>query len=429
MAMAHTSLTSSWASTPSGASPQAASPALSSLAISAARDDNVPFEQPLTTRRSTHPASTTTIPAPKTAVSASLSQDNPLASSPAAHTHYGDHQAASIAPQSTMLNTTHNNNTYDAMAKATQAMRNIVEMTASPEFQSLGDNFAADFHEQFGAEPLFPYDDEAAAKEYLTSPQMGDMDLDPGYEFGSPLDTPYSTFLPTPVMGMAGDFDEPLVVDGQDPMLGALYAFGDDGEDVVVRVGGKLPTIPVHGNHKLETFTPSTPLLDTFDSPSASTSPVVPPPPTRRQPQRKTRVVHGATGTRKNITAASLIPLDAPIQSRTYRIPSSTSRREVPTTTTASSSSRKRSRSAAFDADDDEDDADYGVSVTEAQRILSKREKNTMAARASRRRKQEHLEELEARVEALQSEASVWRERALMAQDVLRQKGVDLQFE
>nr|GAT61153.1 predicted protein [Mycena chlorophos] len=332
-------------------------------------------------------------------------------------------------------------NNYLAMISSSQEdkAKQIERLAASPEVQSLVDDFFND--SAYAAEPLIEADD------YLPSPHMQkDYDLPGDNLNASPLDTPYSAFLSTPLMGIEGDeFDPPVMTRAvEDALAGELFAFTDDGEDVVP-VGVKLP-LPASG--KLDAFTPTSPMLDDFDStltnPAASfpNTPVIPPPspssplPVRRQPARKTRVVAGANGTRKNITPAHLIPLDAPIQHRTYRLPSATSRKAVP------ASSRKRTRSAAFaddeGYDDDDDDGDYalhstrragrGVSAGEAQCILDKRRQNTLAARKSRRRKLEHVQELESTVVELRGLVTRWRERARMAQGMLREKGTMVDF-
>lgn len=69
--------------------------------------------------------------------------------------------------------------------------------------------------------------------------------------------------------------------------------------------------------------------------------------------------------------ASDLLDLDAPVQKRTYRAPSATSRKELPP------------------------QPDEGGEVDGVQALLAKRHKNTMAARQSRRRKAEELESLQ----------------------------------
>ncbi|KAI0304321.1 hypothetical protein B0F90DRAFT_1604936, partial [Multifurca ochricompacta] len=112
------------------------------------------------------------------------------------------------------------------------------------------------------------------------------------------------------------------------------------------------------------------------------------------------------TGTRKNVTPESLVPFDAPIQPRKYRMPSTTSRKELPVTF-----SRKRTRAAATGEDEEEE---ASPTLSEEDAIKSKRLQNTLAARRSRKRKLEYQRELEDAIESERSEKEMWRARALV---------------
>ncbi|KAF9643501.1 hypothetical protein BDM02DRAFT_3064407, partial [Thelephora ganbajun] len=116
------------------------------------------------------------------------------------------------------------------------------------------------------------------------------------------------------------------------------------------------------------------------------------------------------TGTRKNLTPDALIPLDAPVQSRSYLTPSATSRKDLP---------RKRSRTEAL-GDDDEANKD----VAELDSIASKRLQNTLAARRSRKRKLEHQLELEANLEHEKQLKEQWRSRAMTLEALLLSHGI-----
>lgn len=61
--------------------------------------------------------------------------------------------------------------------------------------------------------------------------------------------------------------------------------------------------------------------------------------------------------------------------------------------------------------------------------IASKRRRNTLAARKTRQRKADYLRTLEERVQVLQAESTMWRERALMARELLRGSGLDFSFD
>jgi len=57
------------------------------------------------------------------------------------------------------------------------------------------------------------------------------------------------------------------------------------------------------------------------------------------------------------------------------------------------------------------------------------RRQNTLAARKSRKRKLEHQQRLEGEVQDLKGELTMWRERALMAQELLKSAGVPFSFD
>ncbi|KAJ7490702.1 hypothetical protein FB451DRAFT_624484 [Mycena latifolia] len=287
---------------------------------------------------------------------------------------------------------------------------------ASPEFKSLGDSFdnyeetspAMTSFDDFANEPLFGGDDTSA---FLTSPLFGDLD-----DFGtSPMDTPYSEFLPTPLMRDDDNalFTSPLMEGGGDLFGGAFEEPAPAAK-------------PAQEPQQLWTMT-GTPVLETAGTvfPAATThTPVVPPAPSSAAQPLLTHERPGVTGTRKHLTPDALIPLDAPTQKRTYATPSATSRKAVP-----AAIAKKRAHSAAFpDADDEELEA-LSPTASEAEIIEHKRRQNTLAARKSRKRKLEHQRGLEDAVVGLRGEVARWRERALMAQEMLRAQGVAFSFE
>ncbi|KAJ7654504.1 hypothetical protein DFH06DRAFT_899402, partial [Mycena polygramma] len=139
------------------------------------------------------------------------------------------------------------------------------------------------------------------------------------------------------------------------------------------------------------------------------------------------------TGTRKNVTVKSLIPLDAPTQPRNYKTPSKTSARRVPVFAKKAVEKRRHSvavsQSAAGDDDDDEEEEELpppSPTASEEEWIMYKRRQNTIAARRSRARKLAHEKKLEAQVLQLETELAMWRERAMMAQDMLQKSGTNL---
>jgi hypothetical protein len=140
-----------------------------------------------------------------------------------------------------------------------------------------------------------------------------------------------------------------------------------------------------------------------------------------------------ATGTRKNITPESLVPVDAPIQGRNYVIPSATSRKEIPAAF-LKSQKRKRSRAQAFGDEDAQAvspaDADAEeqppLNATEKEIIEWKRRQNTLAARKSRKRKLEHQQFLETRVKELESENEMLKVRTDALEAALRAHNIFL---
>jgi len=124
------------------------------------------------------------------------------------------------------------------------------------------------------------------------------------------------------------------------------------------------------------------------------------------------------TGTRKNVTPESLIPVDAPIQDRKYASESATSRKELPAVF-----ARKRKRASA-DPDEEEDILAAPPTVNELSAIEAKRRQNTLAARRSRKRKLEHQRELETVIDNERAEKDAWKQRALAFEAILNSNGI-----
>lgn len=127
-------------------------------------------------------------------------------------------------------------------------------------------------------------------------------------------------------------------------------------------------------------------------SPAAILSPL---PSTVTEPvERKSSL---SRGSKRRIEAVDLLPLDAPIQTRTYKTPSATSRK-------SSSSS-----------------VDQVVPLTpdicsNGDPLTAKRLSNTLAARRSRHRKAEELRQLHDTIEDLQAQVEMWKRRCVRAE-------------
>ena len=104
-------------------------------------------------------------------------------------------------------------------------------------------------------------------------------------------------------------------------------------------------------------------------------------------------------GTKRRFDSSDLLPLDAPIQKRTYYTVSATSRRDT-----------------APAAEVDEFAAEEEAIRREKDPRVAKRLSNTLAARRSRHRKAEELRLLHEKIEALTSEVESWKRRCELAE-------------
>ena len=86
---------------------------------------------------------------------------------------------------------------------------------------------------------------------------------------------------------------------------------------------------------------------------------------------------------------------------------------------------RRFSRSHPY-SDDEEEPLDRPLpeNATEQEKIDWRRRQNTLAARKSRKRKQDQMQQLQDDVQRLSKEKDVWRERALMMKQLLISHGL-----
>ncbi|CCF52443.1 uncharacterized protein UHO2_03765 [Ustilago hordei] len=103
-------------------------------------------------------------------------------------------------------------------------------------------------------------------------------------------------------------------------------------------------------------------------------------------------------GTKRRLDTTELLPLDAPIQKRTYYAVSATSRRDTNAT------------------DVDEFAEEEAAIRREKDPRVAKRLSNTLAARRSRHRKAEELRLLHEKIEALTGEVESWKRRCELAE-------------
>jgi Basic region leucine zipper len=87
--------------------------------------------------------------------------------------------------------------------------------------------------------------------------------------------------------------------------------------------------------------------------------------------------------------------------------------------------SRRFSRSHTY-SDDEEDPLDKPLpeNATEQEKIDWRRRQNTLAARKSRKRKHDQMQQLQDDVQRLSKEKDVWKERALMMKQLLISHGL-----
>lgn len=261
-------------------------------------------------------------------------------------------------------------------------------LSTSPAFTDI-DDFPNDT-------PLIAEDDFLTSEFLSNDPLFPPM---PDYESTSPSIINYSL----PHFSLPAE--KAPALPGLSPLEQALYAF--------------TPESPMLHDFATTAINPASLLRSpavvdgppSFPSPAMPSSPFVAPPMNRRK--------SSATGTRKGLTTEALVPINAPTQPRKYVTPSATSRKELPATF-----ARKRARSTAFGDEDDELLEPLGPNATEVEQIEYKRRQNTIAARRSRARKLAHQQEMEMKIEKLTQDKDVWKERAIMCQQMLLGHGI-----
>lgn len=298
--------------------------------------------------------------------------------------------------------------------KELEALQSVADtLLASPEFQDvnsfLTSPFEASSHE-FGTSPLIdtPYEN------FGTSPLLDTPLFD---EFNtSPIDdSPFISDLNTPVL-QDGDLDMylfqgmPLIADAG---AGMYESVQDPAPAEKALVAGSIDM------DNLLKLSPQTPAVDSvYPSPAMTANDAFPAPQARASSTKAS--TRKPTGTRRNITPASLVPIDAPTQARRYVTPSATSRKEVPAVF-----ARKRTREQAQLDDVEPDELEpLPPNATEKQQIEWKRRQNTLAARKSRKRKLEYQQGLEAEIAELRMDREKWKTRAEVLRGMLTRQGV-----
>lgn len=121
---------------------------------------------------------------------------------------------------------------------------------------------------------------------------------------------------------------------------------------------------------------------------------------------------------KSNHTAGSLQRSEQTTPRLSLTPPNASRTQKLPTT-------RRYSRSHTY-SDDEEDPLDRPLpeNATEQEKIDWRRRQNTLAARKSRKRKQDQMQQLQDDVQRLSKEKDVWKERALMMKQLLVSHGL-----
>lgn len=331
-------------------------------------------------------------------------------------------------------NSDHNHNNNNQTMNTTQEYQQGAAVTAAPQKELA--NAAPDF--AFNDEPVFTIDDDIL----LTSgPQVGSGTVAGTADdfFSSPEWTDPSPALTTSMSFNLDSCDtSPLLTDmNEAPELAGMPLFGDQVQFPLFSTLEKNTSFTTNGDVQQqnasnkrspqmafsrvkETNEQSALLLlrafnshavanaeksplsvvataekhqsNGFASPAAILSPL---PPTNATPS--TPSLEGPLrGTKRRLDSTDLLPIDAPIQSRTYKTPSATSRKDL-----TDKQSIEPSTPDVSNASDP---------------LAAKRLSNTLAARRSRHRKAEELKQLHDTIEELTSEVEMWKRRCMRAE-------------
>ncbi|KAL0569376.1 hypothetical protein V5O48_012585 [Marasmius crinis-equi] len=278
------------------------------------------------------------------------------------------------------------------------------------------------FNNQFATSPYLVDISPLAGLVENTSPLMDTPLLsfdDDHIEFNTgPLeDSPLTPVLDTPVMDGYDDATMDLYsTDGQSALFDDQATEMYEQMEEITAKDKEKENVKVEV--KEETSTPDTKPVPLSTFPPSSTART-----TRSAARRVSSTV--PTGTRRNVTPHSLIPYDAPTQTRRYITPSATSRKELPL-----GFARKRrrvtttSRVSSGEDELDEPLEPLRLNATETEAIEHKRRQNTLAARKSRKRKLEHLVQLENENAELREEVEMWKTKAGMLAAMVKGYGI-----
>ncbi|QRV92746.1 bZIP transcription factor [Ceratobasidium sp. AG-Ba] len=266
--------------------------------------------------------------------------------------------------------------------------------------------------------PMADFETVRTLEELLTSP-----------EFTSPawMDTPsLSDASPfTPSSSSTRHQTSPALIDYGDASSGSIPLFGPTpaivgtpNMDALQLASGGLGFQNLDHLLSMPSESPISPSIDTQTLFSPTTSPLFndehsPRPAGQRSVSDPVKKAH-PTGHRKNLSPEQLLPVDAPTQQRNYYGPSATSRKAMPAGFEERRAKIVAKRRRGVEAEMTEEDILNAA-------VEDKRRANTVAARRSRQRKLEHLQNLEKELEEARHGMEVWRERAIAAEKELKE--------
>ncbi|KAI5474661.1 transcription factor [Pseudohyphozyma bogoriensis] len=245
---------------------------------------------------------------------------------------------------------------------------------------------------------VFPFDIVPTS---LPLPMTSSSALDFDAQLGSPLgladESPYSEFLVSPM------FDSPPLLPALSPTSSMPSLFPPTATTAL------RPNPPPPTRRPTLASPPSLSLDEPAPSPVPSTTTSRP---TKRLPK--------PSGFRSS--EIPLLPLDAPVQPRTYIVPSATSRKNMTTAVSREQQKRKAIEAAA----EKEEREQQSLPDELLAAVEKKRLQNTVAARRSRARKQAKLTELEDDNDRLADENTALKARVALLEGVMKSVGLNV---
>jgi hypothetical protein len=318
---------------------------------------------------------------------------------------------------------------------AANALRFLNEVITSPDLMLADDSFATSPSMASLFSPASALSDNTSPLFFPGSITPSDLDT-PLFDTPSIGPSPADLLTSPALLDFTSDleFDDMPLFPADDPGLALNLAVAPHQVDASPAGGSNTLSLAGLGT-MLPTMSPQ--LIS--PSPTSSTSDV---PPSRRITKSKPRHAPYAvpsnaatwsgtappTGHRRNITSASLIPVNAPTQHRQYYSPSTTSRKDVPAAFAHRALSLAHKRTAVIAGLDsphlnmDEEGEEEEMGLISA--IEAKRRQNTLAARRSRQRKLDHVRGLEELLDRMTKDRDMWKERAMRAEEKIRESGM-----